>query len=210
MIVIGCDIDMTVVDSDVAWAEWCNERSEHKVDYAQLKAEADRFDNPIPYDFKSLFPDIEDPAEFWRRDDVYDNLEPRSGAVECLEALSKNYEIVFVSKVMGNHYESKMGFIDKHFPFHSGLIATDQKQFAAVDVLIDDRICNLNSMPNHVVNIFFETPFSQDCAMHKLYPRIYSWDLHAVIEIVKSIHLRPREDVGFLPSMSPTMLLTEK
>ena len=88
---------------------------------------------------------LEDPLDFWRAEDLYDNLAPMEGAVEKLEQLSQYFGIVFISRLKGNHHKSKVGFCKKHFPFMVGFIGTHEKWLMneSVVAMIDDLPENL-------------------------------------------------------------------
>lgn len=88
---------------------------------------------------------LEDPLDFWRAEDLYDNLVPMEGAVGKLEQLSQYFGIVFISRLKGNHHKSKVGFCKKHFPFMTGFIGTHEKWLMneAVVAMIDDLPENL-------------------------------------------------------------------
>lgn len=88
---------------------------------------------------------LEDPLDFWRAEDLYDNLIPMEGAVEKLERLSQYFGIVFISRLKGNHHKSKVGFCKKYFPFMAGFIGTHEKWLMkeSVVAMIDDLESNL-------------------------------------------------------------------
>lgn len=95
--------------------------------------------------YKEASKHLEDPLDFWRAEDLYDNLTPMNGAVEKLEQLSQYFDIVFISRLKGNHHKSKVGFCKKHFPFMAGFIGTHEKWLMNDSVLamIDDLPENL-------------------------------------------------------------------
>lgn len=88
---------------------------------------------------------LEDPLDFWRAEDLYDNLEPMPYAVEKLEQLSQYFGIVFISRLKGNHHKGKVGFCKKYFPFMTGFIGTHEKWLMndSVVAMIDDLTENL-------------------------------------------------------------------
>lgn len=159
--IIGVDVDLTVVNSDRLWFDWCNSKCRNQLNYESLVAEG----GTIPYHFGELFGFVNPGTalDFWNEESIYDELEPIPGAVEALEIISKTHEIVFVSKLMGNHFESKKQFLETHFPFMAGFIGTDQKHFARVDMLIDDRVDHLNKVQRvGILPIQYMTQYQQD------------------------------------------------
>lgn len=160
--ILGCDVDLVVVRSDLAWIEWMNERSRcNYLDQAFL----DNNHGAVPYDITMLYPDVDkqEGYDFWRQEGLYDKLEPIPNAVRGLMTWKDaGWDIVFVSSLKGNHHKSKFEFLKHYFPFMDGFIGTKEKSYARVDVLIDDRISNLNSMPENVQGFQFDTPYTQD------------------------------------------------
>ena len=138
--IIGVDVDLTVVRSDIGWYDWCNAASDfkHLPDDAVIR----------PYNFTKLYPDLDVDyiLHYWRRADVYDKMAPIDGCVEALRRLAEHNDIVFVSTIKGNHHKSKVEFSKRNFPFMSGFLATKEKQYAGVDVMIDDRVDVLNKV----------------------------------------------------------------
>lgn len=96
--------------------------------------------------YKQMSPHLEDPLDFWRNEYLYDNLEPMSGAVEKLEALSKYFNIVFVSRLKGNHHRSKVYWLKKHFPFMTGFVGTHEKW-----ILNDSLVAMIDDLPDNLV-----------------------------------------------------------
>jgi hypothetical protein len=101
--------------------------------------------------YKEASKHLTDPLDFWRGEDLYDNLVPMKGAVEKLEQLSKYFGIVFVSRLKGNHHRSKVYFTKKWFPFQTGFIGTHEKWILndSVVAMIDDLEDNLSKFEPH-------------------------------------------------------------
>lgn len=180
MAIIGVDIDLTVVRSDHAWFDWCNARSTY-THYAQDFIDAGKL---IPYNFSSLYPDmdIQLVLDYWRQRDIYDDLTPIAGSVDALSYLSKRHEIVFVSTIKGDHHKSKFGFVDRNFPFLDGFIATKEKKYARVDMLIDDRLDVLHKVERTgIVPIRFTSPHEQCSAFDPKYTATDWWSIDKVI-----------------------------
>lgn len=96
--------------------------------------------------YKQASPHLEDPLDFWRDENLYDNLVPMEGAVEKLGLLSKYFGIVFVSRLKGNHHRSKVYFLKKFFPFMTGFIGTHEKYLLndSLVAMVDDLEDNLS------------------------------------------------------------------
>lgn len=155
MAIIGVDIDLTVVASDLAWWDWCNKRTGQNLS-------TDKIVSPL-YDISKYYAPMIDYNDFWRQRNLYDDMVPIKDSVEVLEFLkNKGHEIVFISRLKGDHHKSKVNFIKKYFPFYDGIIGTHEKKYAKVDMLIDDRLDNLYSMDDNVIKVLYATPYKQN------------------------------------------------
>jgi len=126
-----CDVDETVAPAVKKWIKWY----ENLVggDLKPLLRTDGRAN-----DLLELMHNHNNPLEFWRDSELYHGMKPRRNSVEVLGRLSARYDIVFVSNSMPEHSHSKEMFLKKHFPFHSGYIATVEKRFIKAAVFIDD------------------------------------------------------------------------
>lgn len=155
--VIGVDIDNTIVNSNYYWAQWCVHESGMYEDFASrisLYEEAVQFYD-VSKVFTRFFPK-ERALDFWRADDLYDNMKPIFLAQKNLFILHKlGYKIVFVSALKGNHHKSKVNFMKQYFPFYDGFIGTKEKEFAKVDVMIDDNYEILNRFTDPNISLIY-------------------------------------------------------
>lgn len=136
--IIAVDVDLTVVDTLNDWLQWFSMASGG----ATIHNKSNSYD--LVPEMKKVLESVGrghiDPFMYWRMKDLYDNLEPVEGSVEKLqECFEKGFEIVFVSLCVPSHTQSKIDFVNKYFPFHSGFIATDKKELVRYDYLIDDK-----------------------------------------------------------------------
>lgn len=169
--VIAVDIDLTVVDTGVVWWNWLLETATLKDPDMTYDSLSKRMYSYIiglnipsaSYDLSNYFKDFTvDPMEFWHKTHLYDNLEPIEDSVRVLEALkSMGYTIIFVSYCFNGHFDSKWNFIDRHFPFNDGVIATRQKRFINCDYIIDDRIEYVQALPEKTERIIMNTIYEQ-------------------------------------------------
>lgn len=183
MAIIGVDVDQTIVRSDLGLIDWLNSRSSVKHTFDSLLARRGK----IPYDISESYPDLsrQDTLDYWHRSDVYDNLKPIRAAHEELQKLSRYHDIVFVSKVVGDHYASKRRFLENHFDFMSGFIATCDKQFANIDLLIDDRLDVLQSVKHAgIIPVQFHTKYTQSVDFK---PDFIMYDWYECIELIEEI-----------------------
>lgn len=153
--IIGVDIDNTVVDTGSQWLYWLCNRFDIKEEYKDAK---------LPYDLTEAFniPFYSDGYSFWKDPNLYEGLQPIENSVESLNLLyNLGHQIVFVSQAKGFHSKSKYYFIDRWFPFKSGVMLTKEKQYARVDVMIDDTWKVLDSMPDNVLTVKFKDEYTQ-------------------------------------------------
>lgn len=170
---IGVDVDNCVVDMIPLWLNWLNkltglDRTLHDVGYDYSLGELYR---------EELEPLGVCPMDFWRYEGIYDTSDPISDSVRVLEYLAEEegHEVIFISKVMGNHGESKKRFLNAHFPFHSGIVFTENKGLVNVDVMIDDRNAFLNQFNDNVKKILFWSPYTQCEEIDELTIKANNW-----------------------------------
>lgn len=166
--VIAVDVDLTVVDTDFEWYKDLVgplEEDSPQLMFRRFKnAHTDHnggyFNPSISYELSSIVGKKGD-FSFWDRPDLYDELIPKPHAIEVLRILkSAGYQIIFVSKIFAGHYNSKVRFINKFFPFHDGIIATDSKHHIKCDYIIDDRMDNM-AKAGHAVRLVYNTQYDQ-------------------------------------------------
>ncbi len=170
--VIAVDVDGTIL-TDICY-DWFYDL---KMSYPIKKEWAHVLhpkDHKLPYDISKMFeiPEGKDGFTFWYNDRLYNDYKPREDAVLYLaELFDKGYEIIFLSKVIGNHGQSKTKFINEYFPYNEGIIFTGQKYYIKCDYLIDDCMSVLNTMSGDTLTIKFRDDFNegiQACRKHKL------------------------------------------
>lgn len=135
--VIGVDVDLTVVDTLHPWIGWYYKLTGHNVEEEMKSYE---------YGIEELMHNHNDPMAFWKKSDLYDDLQPIVGSKEALFHLSKHFDIVFVSASFPEHTMSKEFFLKRHFPFMKGFVSTRQKGFVKCDYFIDDYTKYLNQV----------------------------------------------------------------
>lgn len=161
------DVDLTVFPSDKHWWDWM---------FVKMGYMPEDFPNTthrlLDYNLANEVRDMGyteitkiNSLDFWRQENVYDDMEPLEGSVEALRALhEQGWEIVFVSALKGNHHKSKYNALKKHFPFMDGLVGTKEKQYVRCDLAVDDRLSYLNKYAhlNASDRFLFSTPYKQD------------------------------------------------
>jgi 5'(3')-deoxyribonucleotidase len=147
--ILAVDVDEPIVQTGKAWKRYLDSHYTMKKEYRLLNPD------PLPYDLSKMYITKEegDGKEFFNYIKLYDNLSPREDALEFLPILSKQYDIIFCSKIVGDHFCSKVKFLDKYFPYHCGLYGTTKtKQHLSCNVFIDDCYSNLNKIYENNIN----------------------------------------------------------
>jgi 5'(3')-deoxyribonucleotidase len=147
--ILGVDVDLTLVRTDLGWREWLAER------HGYVKCAMTN------YDFGTYYPYCDDPHEYWRTLD-YSQFKPLEGSVEALEALSKYFDIAFISQAKGTHHKNKYYWLKEHFPFNVGVLLTKEKHLMKGSVVghVDDRLDHLKGF-DYDQRILFKTNYTQ-------------------------------------------------
>ena len=147
--ILGVDVDLTLVRTDSGWREWLAERH----GYVRCAM--------TDYNFGVYYPHCADPYEYWRTLD-YDKFKPLEGSVEALAALSQYFDIAFISQAKGFHHKSKYYWLDRHFPFKTGVMLTKEKWLmkGSVVAMIDDRLDHLKGF-DFDQRVLFKTRYTQ-------------------------------------------------
>lgn len=152
--ILGCDVDICLAPSDKGWMEYMKY-------FNGFGKVVHRTDGMLEYDLSKMYPTVADPYEYWRTLD-YDQFQPLEGSVEALEALSKYFDIAFISQAKGFHHKSKYYWLDRHFPFKTGVMLTKEKWLmkGSVVAMIDDRLDHLKGF-DYDQRILFATNYTQ-------------------------------------------------
>ena len=156
--ILGVDIDQTIVDSHSLWIEWLSSQG--------IRTTIDEINNQ-KFDI-----DIED---FWRDENLYDSLSLYDERISFyLESLSSKYDIVFISKCFPEHIQSKYNFLKRNFKFKFSFMETTLKYLIDCDVMIDDSNSVLDSFSNSKTYCCkAKLPFVKQTIK---YP-VFSWDV---------------------------------
>lgn len=129
-LIIGIDVDQTIVDSHTEWLNWMYNRIGREIDMNELHS--------THWDF--------DKEDFWRNPKLYDNYEPCQNSTSIIKQLMKEHHVVFISSCFPSHVESKYKFLKTHFGNDISFIDTYYKYRFKCDVFIDDSTKQLRRM----------------------------------------------------------------
>lgn len=158
--ILGVDVDLTLVRTDLGWLNWLKMQDyQNMLIYGTSTVHIPKAG--IPYNLSELYPEVQDPYEYWRTLD-YDQFKPLEGSVEVLEELSKSFDIAFISQHKGQHSKSKYYWLEKYFSFKTGVMLTKEKWLmkGSVVAMIDDRLDQLKGF-DFDQRVLFETRYTQ-------------------------------------------------
>lgn len=174
----GCLVESIGQD----WFNWLKLNFKFKKEYHHLVTENYKTVK-LPYNLTVLFDtgSFHTGFEFWNDSFLYENYVPLPKTQKCLDMLHiKGYNIVVVSKVIGDHYKSKEIFINKFFPY-AKIIFTEDKYLVNGSFIIDDTFAVLNSMPETVKVIKYRNDYidpsestRKDCMVAYNFDDIYN------------------------------------
>lgn len=177
---IGIDVDLTTVESDVAWWNWLLNMCFIKDEYLDcwvvnhslhdfIQNLLDIRNEQISYNLAKYFEkpinDNVDPMDFWRNEGAYDTVRVRADAQQYItQLINDGHEIVFITHNKGNGSRSKYNLLARKFDkWNFAYVVTKEKYLVDVDVLIDDRHEFCNQMLHHGKHAaLIETPYTQD------------------------------------------------
>jgi 5'(3')-deoxyribonucleotidase len=154
---IGIDVDITLVDvisPRNGWFDWLNSISGCKFkNWSTFHESCCDVNGMLDYDLIKYFPEVtqSEGFSFWQQYNLYHKFKPHPDAVEVINELARDYNILFVSMCQSGHFKSKVQFLKDNFDItkgHFGFNATHEKHFSKFDILIDDRNKFLNQVTN--------------------------------------------------------------
>lgn len=175
--ILAADIDEPIVQTGKMWKRYLDAHYCLKQEYRFL------LPDPLPYNLAEMYITTEERTgfEFFDYFKLYDDVVPREDALEYLPIIAKYYDIVFVSKIVGNHWCSKKRMLDKYFPYHKGFYGCDKtKAFIYCDTFVDDCYSNLNDLfgvlPTEKL-IKFRQDYKENVEPLTNYPIIWNWEM---------------------------------
>lgn len=152
---IMIDVDLTLVDSLSPWLRWFKARTGVEL-------------NPTSYGLEGIMQEHmnDDPLEYWRQPNVYDNLKPYGFSVRTIRKLrEEGFQVVFVTH---SPYPEQIGpkeaWLDWHYDKGIPVIHTEHKELIDADIMIDDNIEMLEKFLNHKagrVGLKFDTQLNK-------------------------------------------------
>lgn len=195
--VVMIDCDGVLVDTGAHWHKWLHDRFELNDSEVDKWIDGWGHMQKKPYNLTKLyqFPTGVTGFEYWNNQSLYDGLSPTDGAVSALQEIKSqlNMDIVVVSKVVGNHFESKQKWIRNHFPMVDAIFLTEAgssekaKTFARCDAVVEDSLIQLIEFANQdVLKLHYQTDYVQEGVetMVDIYP-VSTWN--EVVDWLESV-----------------------
>jgi 5'(3')-deoxyribonucleotidase len=178
------DIDLTICDVTGDWREYLVERY-GSYNFNHWEHEAHCANGLVDYCIAnyvnpSMFPDDKSKLDFWRQEDLYDNVELFDNCKDVINKLhDRGDTIIFVSYCKAKHLQSKWELLRRNFPWvegspTGGFIATKRKEFVYTDIIIDDRHSFLQVHPAPI-KIKVATPYTQCTELTKEHITLDNW-----------------------------------
>ncbi len=178
---IICDLDLTVVQSDLGWLEWLTNSS--KVFYEE-SYNHDLLNNQVQYYLPSYFELYEgvNPMDYWAENRTYPSVKLLPDAERVIKDLYEaGFDIIFVSFCMSckDQFSNKFKFLEKTFdymlPDELTFIPAKKKHYIRGDYIIDDRNQFLVEQPDDVKIIKINTPYTQDYPLDREHVLVDNW-----------------------------------
>lgn len=134
---LAIDVDLTVVDVLKPWVKWMG--INHPEDFVRPAYMS--LDGHYNVHFHNLYNvDPQQINDFWKQNDLYDNLEPMEGSIEAYQALKEKYDVYFLSICYSEHKDSKEAFLQRYFGEDIEMVdSMNCKSHYDFDLLIDDN-----------------------------------------------------------------------
>ena len=184
--ILGVDVDLTVVDTLSGLMDYVSDLLPNLDARLELQTKINEFIklNDTYKDFHNLLDEIlakyginATAKDYWRNPKLYDDLLPFPDAVEVLNWFNRNgTKIVFITSIIPEHYQSKINFILRYFPYTYDFITAQKKYLVGnLDMFIDDNIMHIDDFLGfndfRIHCFLYRTLFN---AMNKKY-KTYSW-----------------------------------
>lgn len=112
---------------------------------------------------------VSDLFEVFKTPGFFENLEPKKGAIGAIRELIKStrYDLYIVSATTNyeQEYEEKLNWLRKWLPEFNlkRFIACEDKEIIRADVIIDDKVENLDKCAPFMQCILMDSPTNKDC-----------------------------------------------
>lgn len=186
--IIGLDLDGTVVDSPQQVVNYINERLGLNLVMDDFKTYS--MEDALPDQYKWIVDSAFRDSEMWRNVTLID------GAYEVIKKLYKEgHEIYFATSSLPSNLRKKIGHLTRCLDFFPKdyiwrhTINIHNKQLLKFDVLVDDALFNLLGEREYY-SICFDMPYNQtnDKEIPNFY-RAYDWnDVYSFISLINCFH----------------------
>ncbi len=190
---IGIDIDEVLVDFLTPFLEYHNAR------YGTAYQWDDFHSFGMHHVMDETPQKIAERIEAFLRTDKFKNLQPVPGAVEAVNTLAKNHELIIVSSRNDSVHEDTRRWLDEHFPAKIAEVHFSDHPYASrdsvhtkvglcklvrLDLLIEDALeYALPSAEAGIRVLLFDTPWNRRPDLPANVTRVYSWE--GIVDVIK-------------------------
>ena len=191
-LVIGFDLDGTVVDTPTKMIDYLNERLPIKISIEDVKTYC--IENALPDEYKWVVDNGFRDSRFWKKVSLID------GAYDAIKRLyDEGHDIYFVTSSLPSNLKKKIGHLTRSLDFFPAdyvwqhTVNIHNKQLLRLDVIVDDALFNLNG-DREYYSICIDMPYNQTDELIPNFTRVYNWqEMYSAIKMVESL-IKENED----------------
>lgn len=191
--VIGFDLDGTVVDTPMKMIDYLNERLPIKISIEDIKTYC--IENALPNEYKWIVDNGFRDSKFWKKVSLID------GAYDTIKRLyEEGHDIYFATSSLPSNLKKKIGHLTRILDFFPEnyvwrhTVNIHNKQLLRLDVLVDDALFNLDK-DREYYSICMDMPYNQTDELISNFTRAKGWnEVYDRIKMVESL-IKENENV---------------
>ena len=184
--VIGFDLDGTVVDSPQQVVNYVNERLDLHLTMNDFKTYS--MEDALPDKYKWIIDAAFRDPLMWKKVSLID------GAYDTIKKLyDEGHDIYFVTSSLPSNLKKKIGHLTRSLDFFPAdyvwrhTVNIHNKQLLRLDVIVDDALFNLNG-DREYYSICMDMPYNQTDELIPNFTRVHNWqEVYLAIKMVESL-----------------------
>ena len=184
--VIGFDLDGTVVDSPQQVVNYVNERLDLHLTMNDFKTYS--MEDALPDKYKWIIDAAFRDPLMWKKVSLID------GAYDAIKRLyDEGHDIYFVTSSLPSNLKKKIGHLTRSLDFFPAdyvwqhTINIHNKQLLRLDVIVDDALFNLNGNREYY-SICMDMPYNQTDGLIPNFTRVHNWrEVYSAIKTIESL-----------------------
>ena len=185
-LVIGFDLDGTVVDSPQQVVNYVNERLDLHLTMNDFKTYS--MEDALPDKYKWIIDAAFRDSLMWKKVSLID------GAYDTIKRLyDEGHDIYFVTSSLPSNLKKKIGHLTRSLDFFPAdyvwrhTVNIHNKQLLRLDVLCDDALFNLNG-DREYYSICMDMPYNQTDELIPNFTRVKDWsEVFSAIKMIESL-----------------------